>query len=121
MTSALHMGTIEPRIRGQQMLGTNITASWIMSLAIFTLTSIIFFGIAHGLGTPTLDAIRIAAAFFVAGMMLTAAVIFTAIAAASTSFAMGIDPDNVVNPVITSIVDVLGVICLIFSIQILVV
>ena len=121
LTSALHMGTIEPRIRGQQMLGTNITASWIMSLAIFTLTSVIFFGIACSLGTPTLDAIRIAAAFFVAGMMLTAAVIFTAIAAASTSFAMGIDPDNVVNPVITSIVDVLGVICLIFSIQILVV
>jgi mgtE-like transporter len=119
LTSALHMGTIEPRIRGQRMLRTNVTASWGMSLVTFAFAGVIFFLTAYLIGTSMLGSLRLAAAFFVAGVILTAVIIFTTITAAFISFTRGLDPDNVVIPVVTSIVDVLGVVCLIFAIQIL--
>jgi len=119
LTSALHMGTIEPRIRGQRMLRTNVTASWGMSLVTFAFAGAMFFLAAYLVGTSMLGSLRLAVAFFVAGAILTAVIVFTTITAAFISFTRGLDPDNVVIPVVTSIVDVLGVVCLIFAIQVL--
>jgi len=119
LASALHMGTIEPKLRGQRMLRTNVTASWAMSLAVFAFAGAIFLVTAYVLGTSFLVSLKLALAFFVAGMILTAVVVFTTITAAFVSFTRGLDPDNVVIPVVTSIVDVLGVVCLIFAIQVL--
>lgn len=120
LTSALHMGTIQPRIRGQSLLRMNVAASSVLSLVVFVFIGLIFFASAYAFGISTFwGSVKIAGSFFIASMVLVVIVIFTTIAAAFISFARGIDPDNVVIPIVTSVCDVLGVICLLIVIQVM--
>jgi len=119
LTSALHMGTIQPQIRGQKLLRMNIAASSLLSVVIFAFAGSVFFAFAYVSGASLLSSIKLAGAFFAASMMLVMTVILTTVAAAFISFTRGIDPDNVVIPIVTSVCDVLGVISLLITIQIL--
>ncbi len=119
LTSALHMGTVQPRIREQSLLRVNVVASSVLSLAVFAFVGLIFFASACVLGESFLSSVKIAGSFFIASMMLVVIVIFTTIAAAFVSFTRGIDPDNVVIPIVTSVCDVLGVISLLIVIQVI--
>lgn len=118
LTSALHIGTLEPKLRGQKVLRGNIAASTLISLGVFSFTSVIFFAIAFASGMPFARSLALMLAFLAAGMALSTALMFVTVASAFVSFKGGLDPDNVVIPVITSIGDVLGVTCLIMAIKI---
>ncbi len=118
LTSALHLGTLEPRLRGQRVLRGNVSASALISFAIFSLFGALFFAIAYSSGIPVARSFSLALAFFIAGMTLSAALIFVTIASAFVSFKGGLDPDNVVIPIVTAIGDVLGVTCLMLAIKI---
>jgi len=119
ISSALHLGAVEPRIRGQAVLRMNVAASAGSSITIFAVASVLFFFLAGAFGATPLEAAKFSASFLMAGVVLTVAVMLMTIAIAFISFRKGLDPDNVVIPVVTSIVDVLGVICLISAIQII--
>lgn len=118
LTSALHLGTLEPRLRGQLVLQKNMAASALVSFIIFSLIGAIFFAIAYASGIPIARSFSLALAFFIAGIALTTAVMFVTITSAFVSFRGGFDPDNVVIPIVTSIGDVLGVTCLLVAITI---
>lgn len=118
LTSALHLGTLEPRLRGQRVLRGNVTASALMSFAIFSLFGVLFFAIAYSSGISVARSFSLALAFFIAGMTLSTALMFVTIASAFVSFKGGLDPDNVVIPIVTAIGDVLGVTCLLIAIKI---
>ncbi|MDI6820542.1 MAG: magnesium transporter, partial [Candidatus Hodarchaeaceae archaeon] len=94
----------------QRVLRGNIVASSLISVAIFSLIGLVFFAI-------TLS-FRLAIAFFIAGMALSVSLMFVTIASAFVSFKGGLDPDNVVVPIVTSVGDVLGVTCLLLAIKI---
>ncbi len=111
LASALNLGTVEPRLRGQRVLRGNVTASALTGLGIFSFISVIFLVITRS-ASLTL-------AFLIAGIALTIIVTLVTIASAFISFRGGLDPDNVVIPIVTSIGDVLGVTCLILAIQIM--
>ncbi len=117
LTSALHLGTLEPRLRGQRVLRGNVAASALISFAIFSLFGVLFFVIAYLSGIPVARSFSLALAFFIAGMTLSAALTFVTIASAFVSFKGGLDPDNVVIPIVTAIGDVLGITCLILAIR----
>jgi len=57
-------------------------------------------------------------AFFAASMVAIAVTMLCTIGLAFLSYAKGLDPDNVVIPIVTSVGDVVGVTCLIISIKI---
>lgn len=118
LTSALHIGTLEPRLRKQRVLRRNVSASALISFAIFSLIGALFFAIAYSTGIPVARSFSLALAFFIAGMTLSAALMFVTIASALVSFKGGLDPDNVVIPIVTAIGDVLGVTCLFMALKI---
>ena len=118
LTSALHMGTIEPRFGKQAALSKNTRASWIMSVGVFIFTSAIFFILALISGMGLVNSIEIMLAFFVASMVAIAVTMFCTIGLAFLSFKRGLDPDNIVIPIVTSIGDIAGVSCLIIAIKI---
>lgn len=119
LTSALHIGTIQPHIRGQPLLRVNVVASSVLGLAVFAFVGLIFLVSAYMLGESFLGSIKIAGTFFITSVVLIAIVICMTIAAAFISFTKGVDPDNVVIPLVTSVCDVLGVISLLIVIQII--
>lgn len=118
LASALHMGTAEPKFKGQKVLSGNISASVFMSVGIFSFVSLSIFAIAYMLGMVFVSSIRFMLTFLIASMMLVPVIVFATIASAFISFTKGFDPDNVVIPIVTSIVDLLGVTCLLIAVKI---
>lgn len=109
--SALHLGTVEPRLKGK-VLRKNINASVLTSVGIFLFISAIFFLIPYIWGMGPEAALKHALAFMVAGMLLIPVIISSTILLAFISFRNGLDPDNVVIPIVTSIIDVAAAISL---------
>ena len=118
LASALHMGTVEPKLRGQKVLGGNIKASVLLSIGVFLFIGAVFFAIAYAQGMALADSARLTFIFIVASMMLVPIIMVSTIASTFISFMKGLDPDNVVIPIVTSIVDVSGVTCLLIAIKI---
>ena len=118
LTSALHIGTLEPKLRGQRVLRGNLGATVFISLAIYALIGMAFFVIVQFAGMSIARSLTFGLAFFIAGVALSIAVMFITIASAFVSFKGGLDPDNVVIPIVTSVGDVLGVTCLLLAIKI---
>ncbi|MFH1821865.1 MAG: magnesium transporter [Methanobacteriota archaeon] len=119
LTSALHMGTIEPRFGEQAALQKNIRASWLMSVGVFVFTSVIFFTLAMISGIGPSKSVMVMLAFFAASMVAVAVTMFCTIGLAFLSFSKNLDPDNVVIPIVTSIGDIIGVTCLIIAMKII--
>lgn len=118
LTSALHMGTIEPKFGKQRLLRKNTNATWLISFGVFGFTSAIFFTVALISGMGLARSIILMFAFFMASMVAIAVTMFCTIGLAFLSFAKGLDPDNIVIPIVTSIGDIMGVTCLIIAIKI---
>lgn len=109
--SALHLGTVEPRLKGR-VLKKNVHASVLTSVGIFSFISVIFFVVACIWGMGFVIAIKHALAFILAGMLLTPVIVMSILILAFLSFQKGLDPDNVVIPIATSIIDVASAISL---------
>jgi len=109
--SALHLGTVEPRLKGR-VLRKNVHASVLTSIGIFLFISVIFFVIACMWGMGFVMAAKHALAFILAGMLLTPVIVASVVTLAFLSFQKGLDPDNVVIPIATSIIDVAAAISL---------
>lgn len=116
IASALHMGTIEPRLRGQAALRDNVKAALIMNTGVFLFAALMFFGISHalGLGPPA----KIALTLFLAGSILLPIAALATIGIAFISFKKGLDPDNVTTPMTTSVIDIAGVACLLIAVYV---
>ncbi len=119
LSSALHLGTITPEFRGQSALGINLAASASLALIVYSFTGTLFFLITRLSGGTLMKSIRTAVIFFGAGMLLTGIIALTSITAAFISYRREIDPDNVVIPVVTTVVDVAGVVSLLIMVSII--
>lgn len=109
--SALHLGMVEPRLKGRVLKG-NVNASVLTSIGVFSFISVVFFIIAYLWGMGFIGAAKHALAFILAGILLTPVIILSTIVLAFISFRKGLDPDNVVIPIVTSIIDVVAAVCL---------
>lgn len=111
LASALHLGMIEPRPKGRVLRG-NVNASVFTSVGIFPFIGAIFFAIAMIGGMGFVSAVKHALLFLLAGMLLTPLIIISTMVSAFVSFRKGLDPDNVVIPIITSVIDLMAAVCL---------
>ena len=109
--SALHLGMVEPKLKGRVLRG-NVDASVLTSVGIFSFISLVFLAIAYVWGMGSVGAVKHALVFMLAGVLLIPVITLSTILFAFISFKKGLDPDNVVIPIITSVIDVAAAICL---------
>lgn len=119
LSSALHLGTVTPDLRENEPLRVNIFASASLGLIVYGFIGLFFFSSALATGDALLEAFRVSMVFFGAGVLLIGIIIFTSVFSAFVSYNKGVDPDNIVIPVVTTIVDVAGVISLLIMIRII--
>ncbi|MEW6592781.1 MAG: magnesium transporter [Candidatus Hadarchaeota archaeon] len=119
LSSALHLGTIEPRLKGQKLLKENILATLLISLGTFLFASVLFFAIGIRIGMAASSSLALTLAFLMTGGLVSVLLVLVTVAFAFASFRGGLDPDNVVIPIMTSVMDVLGVTCLLLSVKIM--
>jgi mgtE-like transporter len=109
LSSALHMGLIKPNFRKSKTLEKNIYSMLVVSFAAF-----IFLGIAAGLANSFLGAAESSFIMFplitlAAGLITVVTLMLFAIISSYIIYRKGIDPDNVVVPLLTTIGDFVGI------------
>lgn len=118
LASALHMGSISPKLEGAELENNILTG---VALGITTYLSLALFSIAL---TPVLglemdvEISQFALVMILAGALLTFVVIATSMISALYSFRFGLDPDNFVAPLTASSGDIAGILCLILSLTV---
>lgn len=112
LTSALHLGTLEPRLVRGELTG-NISLTLVTGLSIYTLLGVLVFLLGpHTALFPALSLWTVAALVLGSGAILTAGVILLSLGAAFVAYRRGLDPDDIVVPLVTNTADLLGVIVL---------
>jgi mgtE-like transporter len=113
MGTALHLGTIRPGRRGGT-LKKNLWGGITSGILSFAATGLALLCL-KPLGVPR----WVAPVFFLAGVFQTLIAVYVSISLAFIAFEKGLDPDNVVAPLITSICDIGGVVSLFLAARLL--
>ena len=118
LSSALHLGVVTPDFQRQRVLGINITASGILGIISFFVIGVSFFFIEYLVFSGALlTSFKIMLIFFSAGLLLTLILIGVTVTSTFISYKKGIDPDNVVMPIVTTLGDIGGIASLIILIH----
>jgi len=112
LSSALHMGTIHPKLHRTKTLDRNIIA-----MVIISLVSFLFLGLVGGVlmslfGLANANILLIAFMIFIAGIITSLLLMSFTIIMSYYLFKKGDDPDNWVIPILTSGSDLIGIILL---------
>lgn len=112
-SSALHLGSmhyskIPPKQARKMFLSVHV-----IGLIIFSLIGLFAFVISTTIGIDVLPLYEMIIISVISGELLIVIVNLVAYYTSITSFKFGLDPDNVTIPVITSVMDILGTVCLI--------
>ncbi len=108
LSSALHLGLVHPKLHKTKTLERNLISIYISAVISFMVTGIIagLFNMFFGLETSF---IFFALAVLIAGLSSVVLLSFLSVIFSYVSFGRGIDPDNWVIPMLTSIGDFVGI------------
>jgi mgtE-like transporter len=119
LSSALHLGLINPKIKKTKTLERNVLATILIAVISFFALGVAAWGFNTMLGLRSLDILTFPLLTLAAGVSTVVILTVLSILFSYVSYRRGIDPDNWVIPVLTSIGDLVGVM-LIFIILMLV-
>jgi len=123
LSSMLHIGTVMPKQFPDKLVAANFTVIYLLSVAVFSFVGLITYFATAPTGTTFPGALeqlaKMLAIALLGGVLCTTFLNFAAYYIAILSFRFGLDPDNDTIPLITSLTDVVGVLCLLFAMQII--
>ncbi len=112
LASGLHVGYIKLSIKDKKMHDNLFTALFI-GVITYTLLAIVIYFIAIFVGFEmTISLIKFAGIVLVSGIILISLVSAVSVLTAFISFKRGLDPDDMVAPVVTTVGDVMGILFL---------
>jgi len=118
LTSALHLGSVYPRIKKNPLLKTNIKAGFLLSIIISILTGIAAHFACLGLGFQSMGIFKFTFISLLAGFLSDFSLIILSVFICFVSFKRNIDPDNIIIPTITTISDFTSIFFLLMSVYI---
>lgn len=119
LASKLHLGAISPRVIPQRQALLDMSLAMPFALSVFTLVGVSSHLVALAIGKASPGLWPMVAVSLIAGALATLGGVFIAYLAGVLTFRFGLDPDNHGIPIVTSSMDVVGVICLLFAIVLL--
>jgi mgtE-like transporter len=115
LSSKLTLGVITPRGRPEQPAVVDGSIVMGSGLAIFALIGTVGFLLARLFGIPSPDPGTLIGAVMLAGVIALPVTIFAGYYIAVLTARFGLDPDNFGVPTITSLMDLVGVACVLFA------
>jgi mgtE-like transporter len=111
LASKIHLGLIEPRLLPGRIAALDISVAFFFSIFAFTAIGATAWvaALLFGFAAPAITTV-IAIALF-AGLLATVILSVVAYATAAASHRFGLDPDNEGIPIVTSAMDLLGLLC----------
>jgi mgtE-like transporter len=113
--SKLHLGAVTPSARPDAVALLDGTIVIVLGLTVYTLTALATFTLSVVIGAAHPGALIFIGTVLVGGMMATLVASVIGYYAAITTYRFGFDPDNHTIPLVTSGMDLLGVICLVIA------
>jgi len=118
IASGLHVGYIDASLKDKKM-HENLITSIFIGISTYILLSIVIYYIGtFGNIEMSIGFIEFVGIFVSTGFFLICIVAFSSIIAAFISFKKGLDPDDMVAPVVTTVGDVFGIVILFFMISV---
>lgn len=117
LASGLHQGLIEPRVQWDERLVNAVTASFINGITISVFIGALSWAITSVI-RPTADPslVMLVGIMLLAGLLTSFVMIIGLVVLVFAGYKHGVDPDNLVGPVVTTLGDVFGVVFLFVSI-----
>ncbi|HEX9697076.1 MAG TPA: magnesium transporter [Actinomycetota bacterium] len=119
LTSKLHLGAIRPRLIPERLALLDISLLAPFALSVFTLVGLSAHLVALAVGLESPGLMEMVSVSLFGGFLATLGTAVIAYAAAVATFRFGLDPDNHAIPIVTSSVDLVGMVCLIVAIVVL--
>jgi mgtE-like transporter len=113
-SSKLQIGVITPRGLPEVPAIVDATIVFALGVVVFALIGAIAVGLAALTGQSPASPGRVAASTLLAGLIATPITIVLSYYLAIVTYRFGLDPDNQTVPIITSVMDLLGVACVLF-------
>ena len=115
LSSMLHIGTVSPKLVPDTIVYANFAVIYILSIFVFSFVGILAFVASSYLGVTTPSLLKMLFISLIGGIICTTFLNFASYYIAILSFSFGLDPDNDTIPLITSLTDIVGILCLIFA------
>ncbi|MFC6873979.1 magnesium transporter [Halobellus marinus] len=118
LSTAFHLGTLSFDPADEQLAG-NAVATLALALSIFPLVGIGSWGLTALAGSVQLSPGTVLAISLSSGIALAVLAVAVTLTVTYAAYRLGLDPDDVVIPVVTNTCDVLGVVVLFATVQLL--
>lgn len=119
VSSAMHLGLIRPSLKNNGPLTSNLLALIVSGLVSFACLGFFVYIVSSLSGISDLGPIRFMSITLLSGGCLTFLTIALSLWTCFASFKKGLDPDDVVVPVVTTVTDLLGIVLLLAFIALL--
>ncbi len=121
ISSGLHQGLIEPRFERDWRLVNAVTASFINGIFISVFIGFLAWGLMQilvwiGMRDHSAALIELIGITFIAGVLTSVVLIFGLLVLIFAGYRYGLDPDNLVGPIVTTLGDIFGVLFLFFAV-----
>lgn len=115
LSTGLHQGLISPRFELDTRLRNSIVASFINGMVVSTFIAVVAFVVLALTGQDG-NLVKLVGIMIVAGFLSATLMISTLITVVFVGYRRGIDPDNIVGPLVTTLGDLFGVFFLLIAI-----
>ncbi|HEX9530550.1 MAG TPA: magnesium transporter [Acidimicrobiales bacterium] len=119
LSSKLHLGIIEPARWPQRAARADFRLVAVFAIPVFTLVAISADVVSLFLGLGSPGPVRMIAISLIGGLLATSACLAITYYGAIAAYRLGLDPDNHGIPLVTSSMDLIGAVALIFAIVII--
>jgi mgtE-like transporter len=112
LSSGLHQGLIEPELSFDDRLVNAVLASFLNGIGISVVIGVLSWGILRVVGRESARLLELVGITFVSGLLTSIVLVFGLLALVFGSYEFGLDPDNLIGPIVTTLGDVFGVVFL---------
>lgn len=112
ISSGLHQGLIDPGFGRDERLVNAVVASFVNGISISVFIGVLSWALLRGLGRESAALVELVAITLISGTLTAVVMIFGLLGLIFLGYTRGIDPDNLVGPIVTTFGDVFGVVFL---------
>jgi mgtE-like transporter len=112
LSSGLHQGLIEPELSYDERLVNAVVASFVNGIGISVVIGLLSWGVLRALGRESARLVELVGITFVSGVLTSIVLVFGLLLLVFGSYEFGLDPDNLIGPIVTTLGDVFGVVFL---------
>lgn len=117
LSSGLHQGVIEPRFEYDERLANAVVASFVNGMAVSVFIACVAFLVLAVSGQDG-NLLQLVGVMLIAGFLSALLMLSVLVAVVFVGYRHGLDPDNIIGPLVTTLGDVFGVLFLLVAVLI---